>query len=299
MSAPTRPVLRYHGGKWRLAPWVISHFGPHRTYVEPYGGAASILLQKARSHAEVYNDLDDEVVNVFQVLRDPELATQLRELVALTPFARVEFDSAYEPSKDPIEQARRTIVKAFMGFGSAAIHDTIPRGMRTRAAQWRATTGFRNNSKRSGSTPATDWARYPTQIPLFVERLRGVVIENRDAIAVIEQHDGPQTLHYLDPPYLPSTRTGRRGGSWCHGYTHEMVEEDHRALAEVVHGLRGMVLISGYPSELYDQELFADWHRVRRENRVGGSVARTEVLWLNHKAATSLPQQSLFNRREA
>jgi hypothetical protein len=70
MNAPTRPALRYHGGKWRLAPWIIGNFPPHRTYVEPYGGAASVLLRKRRCYAEVYNDLDSEIVNVFRVLRD-------------------------------------------------------------------------------------------------------------------------------------------------------------------------------------------------------------------------------------
>lgn len=89
----TRPALRWHGGKWRLAPWVIEHFPPHRVYVEPYGGAASVLLRKRRSYAEIYNDLDDEVVGMFRVLRS-DRAPDLVRAVALTPFGRREFEEA-------------------------------------------------------------------------------------------------------------------------------------------------------------------------------------------------------------
>jgi len=112
--APTRPVLRYHGGKWRLASWIISHFPPHRVYVEPFGGAASVLLRKPRSYAEVYNDMDGEIVNVFRVLRDPARARELERVLRLTPFAREEFELSYIRDEDPIEQARRTIVRAFI-----------------------------------------------------------------------------------------------------------------------------------------------------------------------------------------
>ena len=92
---PTRPVLRYMGGKWRLAPWILRHLPPHRTYVEPFGGAASVLLRKPRAYAEIYNDLDGEIVSLFRVLRDPEAAAELVRRIALTPFAREEFDGNY------------------------------------------------------------------------------------------------------------------------------------------------------------------------------------------------------------
>ncbi len=250
-----------------------------------------MLMRKPRSYAEVYNDLDEEVVNVFRIMRDAVLAERLMEAVSLTPYSRSDFARSYEFTDDPLERARRTIVKAFMGFGSAAIHDQSPRGMRTRASTWHQPTGFRSNSYRSGSTPATDWARYPSHIPLFVERLRGVVIENRPALDVILQHDTPETLHYIDPPYLHSTRTGRRSGVWAHGYTHEMVEEDHRELSEVLHRVTGMVVVSGYPSSLYDDELYAGWERLERGHFADGARARTEVLWISPRA--SLPKLQL------
>lgn len=275
-TAPTRPVLRYHGGKWMLAPWVIAHLPPHRVYVEPFGGAASVLMQKPRAYGEVYNDLDAEVVALFRVLRDPVLAARLREVVALTPFSRDEFAAAYEISDDPVEQARRGIVRAFMGFGSAAF---------TKAHK----TGFRSNSNRSGTIPATDWAHYPEAIPAMVERLRGVVIENRPALEVIAQHDSDDTLHYVDPPYPHDTRSLSLSGR--DAYRHEMTDDDHRDLAASLRQVRGMVVLSGYPCNLYDRDLYPDWHRVERQHLADGARARTEVLWLSPRAAAAIDRQ--------
>ena len=105
----TAPALRYHGAKFRLAPWIMSFFPSHRCYVEPFGGAAGVLLQKPRAYAEVYNDLDDEITNFFRVLREQPDA--LIEQIQLTPYARAEFDLAYESTTCPIERARRTAVR--------------------------------------------------------------------------------------------------------------------------------------------------------------------------------------------
>lgn len=285
MTAPTRPVLRYHGGKWRMAPWILSHFPAHRVYLEPFGGAASVLMRKSRSYAEIYNDLDSEVVNVFEVMRCPALAGRLLELLRLTPFARDEFEAAYhvQDEADPVERARLTLVKSFMGFGSAAIHDHRPRGMRTRAAQWRAPTGFRGTSKRSGTTPAHDWSHYPMQLVHFCERLQGVVIENRPALELIDQHAGPDALIYVDPPYVHDSRSGLRWPS-DRQYTHEMDDDQHRELAEVLRASDSMVVISGYASPLYDYELYPDWRRLERVTTSEKSKKRTEVLWINQSA---------------
>jgi DNA adenine methylase len=275
MSPPTRPVLRYHGGKWRLAPWVISHFPKHRIYVEPFGGAASVLMRKPRSYGEVYNDLEDHVVNLFRILRDPTTAEQLRCQLEVTPFARTEFQSAYEPTTDPIEDARRSLVRAFMGFGSASM---------TRSHR----TGFRSNSNRSGTTPAHDWGNWPVQVSAFVDRLKGVVIEHKHAIPVMQQHDSPDTLHYVDPPYLWSTRSSPRGARHPHAYVHEMNDDDHRALGQALLELKGMVVLSGYPCELYDREFFPDWRRVERPHRKDGARPSTEVLWINPACSAAL-----------
>lgn len=273
MTQITRPVLRYHGGKWKLAPWIISHFPEHQIYVEPFGGGASVLLRKPRSYSEVYNDRWGVVVNVFRVLRDKGMAQDLKRQLELTPFARDEFRQCTEEqmasTADPVERARMTILRSFAGFGSAS----------SNAGHL---TGFRANSNRSGTTPAHDWANYPAQIERFVERLRGVVVENKDAISVIQQHDSPQTLFYVDPPYPHSTRQLRQRNEV---YACEMTDDDHRALAETLHGVRGMVIVSGYPCDLYDRELYPNWHRTQRRAHGDGAVDRVEVLWMSPRAA--------------
>lgn len=244
-----------------LAPWILEHLPPHRVYVEPFGGAASVLLQKDRSYSEVYNDLDGELCNLFRVVR--ERGPELREALRLTPFARVEFLASYEPSGDPLEQARRTVIRSFMGFGSNSHNKK---------------TGFRSNSNRSGTTPALDWRNYPGSLDAIIDRLRGVVIENRHAVDIVRQHDTPETLHYVDPPYCAETRD--KGDD----YRHEMTTDDHRQLAEVLHGCAGMVVLSGYACDLYDKDLYPDWHRVERVALADGARKRIEVLWINPAA---------------
>lgn len=278
-AVPTRPVLRYHGGKWLLAPWIVSHFPAHRVYVEPFGGAASVLMRKGRTYAEVYNDLDGEVVNLFRVLRDRESAGRLRELVALTPFSRDEFVAAYEPSGDPVEMARRTVVKSFMGFGSAAVTQLSPTKP---GAGFKANTGFRSNSNRSGTTPAHDWRNLPECMKAVTERLQGVVIENRDGIEVMRTHDSRETLHYVDPPYVHSTRALKQWRT-PQSYKHEMSDDDHERLAFALHGLAGKVVLSGYDCELY-QGLYKDWRRVERPSHADGARDRVESLWMNFDA---------------
>lgn len=272
-----RPPMRYHGGKWKLAHWIIGHFPQHRTYVEPFGGGGSVLMRKPRSYAEVYNDAWGDVVNVFRVLRDsgPEVA----RLLHLTPFSREDFEQTSEPCDDPVERARRTIFRSMAGFGSAAVNGKYA-------------TGFRANSNRSGTTPAQDWMNYPAHVEAFAERLRGIVIENRDAWDVMQQHDGPETLHYVDPPYMHETRNMRRGNA---AYEVEMTVEDHEKLLERLDTLIGMVVLSGYRTALYDERL-PTWTRVDRAAKADGARDRVESLWLN-RAASQYGQQTLLPQR--
>ena len=276
-APPRRPVLRYHGGKFRIASWIVRHFPPHRTYVEPFGGAASVLLRKPRSHSEVYNDVDDEIVNVFRVLRDAGGSHRLTEALRLTPFARRELETSYDDTPDPVERARRTIVRSFMGFSSAS----VTKGHRT---------GFRGNASSSRVTSAVDWVSYADCVESFVERLRGVAIENKSAFHLIPQYDGEEALFFVDPPYPLSTRYASANYADC--YRHELSDADHRVLAQLLRSLRGMVVLSSYGSALY-RDLFRGWSTIEKTvmaSGTHGSVTRREVLFLSPRTAAALAQ---------
>lgn len=269
------------GGKWRLAPWVIAHMPPHKTYLEPFGGACSVLLRKAPAFQEIYNDLDGEIVSLFRVLRDPGGGAELARLIALTPFSRDEFEAAYIPSPDPVENARRTVVRSFMGFGSTAV-------------ALRRKTGFRAISERNGKHPARDFASMPEALAAITERLCGVVIENRPALSVMERCDGPQTLIYADPPYVHETRSQKRiHGTLEHAYTHEMSAADHHDLLTWLVECRSMVMLSGYRVDLYDRML-KGWRRVDVDALADGARRRTESLWLNPAAIAA--NRGLFDQ---
>lgn len=271
IDAPARPALRYPGGKWTNAPWILSHFPDHRHYIEPYGGGASVLIRKPRAYNEIYNDLDGEVVNLFRVLRNPAQGRELIRLVTLTPYSREEFESAYLADGDPVEQARRTLIRSFMGFGAYSSTGK--------------NTGFRTGFKRTRSAASVDWMGYPKALGQLVDRLRGVTIENDEAADVMRRYDDPAALFYVDPPYVHDTR----GTDAL--YRHEMTDQDHVAMADVIHSLCGMVVVSGYACDLYD-DLFGGWRRVERESLADGARQRTEVLWISPNA---IRQPSLFD----
>jgi DNA adenine methylase len=265
-----RPLLRYHGGKWMLAPWIIEHFPPHRIYVEPFGGAASVLLRKERSYAEVWNDLDCEVVNLFRVVREKPAA--LTRALVWTPWSRAEFELARRPTRNRLERARRFMVRAMMGFGTSG----LLRGGRT---------GFRAAPYRISNSGVHDWVNHPPTLRAVARRLRGVTIEQRPALDVIAQQDGPDTLFYVDPPYTHAERVSVADGH--RAYVHEMDDAAHEKLADVLRSAHGMVLLSGYRSALYAR-LYRDWRSVQCQTLANGGRKRTEVLWINPAAEHAL-----------
>ncbi|MBU1978162.1 MAG: DNA adenine methylase, partial [Gammaproteobacteria bacterium] len=229
---------------------------------------------KPRAYAEVYNDLDGDVVNFFRVLRDPDQCAELQRQIALTPYARAEFDLAWEPAADPVESARRLCIRAQMGFGSAGATKGV--------------TGFRIDTKRAYGTAQHLWLEYPDAIRAVGERMSGVLIENRTAIEVMAAHDAPDTLHFVDPPYVLSTRVLQGSGRGY--YRHEMTDGDHAELLDALRGLRGMVVITGYDNDLYRSSL-QGWGSSSTSARISagrGAALRTEVLWMNEACANAL-----------
>jgi DNA adenine methylase len=267
----TRPVLRYFGGKWRLGAWIVSHFPEHMSYVEPFCGGASVLLQKAPSMIETINDLDGDLINFFRVLR--EYPDELIRRLELTPYARAELRAAYEPTEDKIEAARRYYVRSWLSYG----------GQRKQGGGWR----FSRSASR-GQCVVEDW-RNMDHLSAVVERLRMVQIENDNALAVIDRFDTEDTLFYLDPPYVFETRSDR----WHQGYKFEMTDEQHRQLGECLQAVRGMVVLSGYECDLY-RELYGGWQCMRRRARTLNQGWSEECLWLNDAAVRRVKQKCLF-----
>lgn len=259
-----RPALRYHGGKWKLAKWIISYFPQHDSYIEPFGGAMSVLLRKPPAKIETYNDLNEDVVNFFKVLR--ERPQELIRAIELTPYSRTEYALAQQPSDDPLEHARQTFIWSWQGRGRPGLSE--PGG-------WR----FMSRDTR-GQTPTDDWNNID-HLWKIVERLKHVQIESDDALRVIRRFDDPRALFYVDPPYLSKTRSNRWGTS---AYRYEYSDEQHIELNRLLMQVQATVIISGYPSELYDS-LYTGWQRVEREGQVdrgsNGKRKTTEVLWIN------------------
>jgi DNA adenine methylase len=273
----THPVLRYFGGKFRLAPWVIAHFPGHRRYVEPFGGSASVLLQKDPAAVEIYNDLDCSVVSFFRVLRDSEQRAELQRLLRLTPYSRDEFVLARDPAGEPVEAARRLCVRSYMGVGTS--------GLRCRD------TGFRGEFKdrHKQSSQMICWRSLPDRLDAVAQRLAGVMLENRDALEVIEMSDDPETLVYCDPPYPFSTR---RAG--CRKeYAHEMDDSAHERLLSRLKVLKSMAVVSGYPESIYDD---LGWESIDHVNYSLGGAKRIERLWMNPPVSARLDREHLFEQ---
>ena len=266
-----RPPFTYYGGKTGMAQRVVELLPEHRVYLEPFAGSLAVLFakppavrgrQRSRRHDR----------HVFRVLRDR--TDELAQACALSPYSRVEFAAADldDPSVDDLERARRFWVRVNQSFAKTTGH----------------ATGWSRTTARTQSPPASVMTRL-ARFAAVAERLRSVMIEHCDAIELIKAMATDDTVIYADPPYLAATRSGRAASD----YRHELAAVDHRRLAAVLRATPAAVVLSGYPSALYD-ELYGDWWSVdvvvtaRSSNsaRTPTRAPRVERLWLNRPPAT-------------
>lgn len=233
-----RAVIKYPGSKWSIARWIINFFPEHHSYLEPFFGSGAVLFNKSRSHIETVNDMDGNVINLFQwIKKDPEW---LAHEIYFTPYARQIYDDAFSsvPEND-FERAVQFYIRLNMGHGFRTNGEKV---------------GWKNDIQGRERAYATqDWCNLPSKIILASERLQGVQIENRPAVELIRRFNYENVLIYLDPPYVLSTRHGKQ-------YRYEMDLQQHEELLLAALEHRGFVLISGYENGLYT-DLLKDWHR--------------------------------------
>jgi len=270
-----QPILKYPGSKFQLAPWIIRHFPEHVHYVEPYCGSCAILLQKERSTHEVMNDLSSSISNLFHVIR--ERSEELAGVIEMTLWSEEEYHLAEKSYTvgDELEQARRFLVRCWQAHGG-----TIAQ-----------VSGWRHNGMHGNVYPSRLWTKLPDRILLVAERLRGVEIRNRPALEMISYYNQSDVLLFVDPPYLLSTRNRKY-------YLHEMKDNEHIELLELLKQHKGSVVLSGYPSKLYDEYL-AGWTRRTIETAGEHGKRHTEVLWMNFEIEEKPSQMDLFSEEEA
>lgn len=276
----TAPPFAYYGGKTRLARKIAALLPPHEHYIEPFAGSLAGLLAKKPSRMETVNDIDGLLMTFWQVLRDKP--AELARVCALTPHSRAEYSTAKDASLedlDDVERARLIWVQLSQGRAGTL-----------------QSTGWRNYVDPAGSSVGMPQylSGYVDRMAACAERLHRVSLECRPALDIIKQYGAfASCCLYVDPPYLGSTRA--RGGG---GYRHEMSSRDeHLELLWELMGCQASVVVSGYPSELYDDAL-CGWDRVEIHTMTGQSRGesrgRTEVVWSNRPIAD---QRSLFDVR--
>lgn len=255
-----KSVLKYPGSKWRISDWIISHFPEHKVYCEPFFGSGAVFFNKTPSYIETINDIDGNIVNLFRVIR--EYPEQLARLIEATPFARDEFLNCYEKSEDPLEQARRTLVRYHQSFGTS----------NSSKKSWR------NVQTYGGPRTATMWNCLPGRFAECCERLKEAQIENIDAIQLIRRYNDEHTLIYCDPPYLRGLRKRNM-------YHYEVSDEYHMELLNVAKNSKSMIVISGYDNELYNRTL-SGWYTDQKQTTAQMGLRRTEKIWANFEFQT-------------
>ena len=256
----------WYGGKYSHLDFILPRIpNDAKHFCDVYGGSAAVLVNLPPFPVETYNDIDSELVNFFQTLRNQ--GTRLIKAISLTPFSREELVRACTPEQglSRLERARRFYVRA--------------RQTRTGLAQKSSEGRWAHCvlTSRAGMAGAVSrWLGSVEGLPQIVQRLQRVQIEHTPALEAIRRYDAEDTVFYLDPPYVHAAR----GDAAAYG--HEMTDGEHEDLAGALNRIRGRAILSGYRTNLYDR-LFAKWRRIDAPERLCRAVRkpRRESLWLN------------------
>lgn len=254
-----RTILKYPGAKWRIAEWIISKMPEHHSYVEPYFGSGAVFFRKQPSHIETINDIDGDIVNLFDCIRVD--AEKLALLIMNTPYSREEYYRAVLKVKtetDNFERARCYLIQHWQGHG-----------FRTYCS-----SGWKNDiNGRERAYAVRYWNELPEWIVEIVARLKDAQIENREALDVIQRFNKENVLIYADPPYLLETRKMKRQ------YRYEMNDSQHYDLLCALNAHCGPAMISGYESSMYNS-LLKDWDKYSIGTTSEKGLKRTEILWI-------------------
>jgi DNA adenine methylase len=281
--------LKWPGGKHYLAKPIVALMPPHTHYVEPYAGGLAVLLAKPyEGILEVVSDLNRDLTNFWRVLQDESLFRKFRRQVQAIPFSEVEWNEAQTTSGEMSKRSPAQLLAKSSTSRQKQVDQAVRFFILCRQSLAGRCDGFatlsRNRTRRGMNEQVSAWIAAVDGLPEVHARLRRVVVLDRAALEVIRSQDGPDTLFYLDPPYLPETKTSAAFGPL------EMTVEQHEELLEVILGVQGKVMISGYASRLYDTKL-AGWsrHTFRLPNNAAAGVMKrdmTEIIWCNFQPST-------------
>lgn len=265
--------IKWHGGKHYLARKIVDLMPPHTHYVEPYAGSLAVLLARnPNGVSEVANDLDGRLTNFWDVLRSPGEHRELIRKLTVTPFSEVEWKLAklWVETNSPTD----SITKAFHFF--VYCRQSLAGRMDSFAPL------SRERTRRGMNEQVSAWLSAVEGLPEVHERMKRVVVYNSHALEVIAKEDGPSTLFYCDPPYVPESRVSKEAyGAF------EMDSEDHERMLNKLANIKGKFMLSGYDNTMYD--FFAkdkNWKRYdfNMPNNASGSKTKkrmTECLWCN------------------